>query len=252
MARIISSVAGTRSEPKDSYVFVKGTTGTFKIIFTSEGIPTKVDTLTTPVASIIKPVFLNDNSAPVPQVIATLNGALTGGQEFEYSFSWDIPAGATPSEEYIISFSGILGGQTFNFGDEYFTVAAHPGSIGMKVPSYATVDDVRKAKFNIDDYLPEIFKKDLDSRNALIEDKLYWACIRLREELNLHKARGMSENYRLFCIYYTVWSILLASRGEDGSSVSDGNLNFWRAEWERILAQEKREGVFQGIPVGRG
>ncbi len=252
MARVISSVAGTRTEPKDSYVFVKGTTGIFKIIFTSEGVPTQVDTLTVPVASIIKPVFLNDNSAPVPQVIATLNGALTAGQEFEYSFSWDIPAGATPSDEYIISFSGMLGGQTFNFGDEYFTVAAHAGSIGMKVPSYATVDDVRKAKFNIDDYLPEIFKKDLDSRNALIEDKLYWACIRLREELNLHKARGMSENYRLFCIYYTVWSILLASRGEDGSSVSDGNLNFWRAEWERILAQEKREGVFQGIPVGRG
>jgi hypothetical protein len=56
----------------------------------------------------------------------------------------------------------------------------------------------------------------------------------------------------LFCVYYTVWTILLASRGEDGSSVSSENINFWRSEWERILAQEKREGVFQGIPVGRG
>ena len=252
MARVISSVAGTRSEPKDAYAFVRGTTATFKIIFTNEGRPTQVDTATAPIARIFKPVQLNQTGAPVPEVVATLTGALTAGQEFEYSFSWDIPANITPNDEYTISYEGVLSSATLNFGDEYFTILHSAGMIGTKVPSYATVDDVRKKKFNIDDYLPEIFKKDLDTRNKLIEDHLNDACVRLREELGLHKQRGFSENYRLFCIYYTVWSILLASRGEDGSSVSDQNLSFWRSEWERIMAQEKRQSVFQGIPVGRG
>ena len=252
MARVISSVAGTRTEPKDGYVFIRGTTATFKIIFTNEGIPTVVDTATTPMALIFKPVFLNDGHTVVPQIIATLTGTLTVGQEFEYSFTWNIPADVTPNDEYIISYQGVLGGQQFNFGDEYFTIGSQAGSVGTKQPSYATIDDVRKKKFNIDDYLPKAFAKDIDTRNNLINDHLYDAAVRLREELNLHKSRSNSENYRLFCVYYTVWSILLASRGEDGSSVSSENINFWRAEWERILAQEKREGVFQGIPVGRG
>ena len=100
--------------------------------------------------------------------------------------------------------------------------------------------------------MPEIFRKDLVSRNQVLLNHIRDAGVRLREELNLHQKRGMSDNYRLFVVYYTVWSILLAARGEDGSSVSSDNLNFWRGEWERILAQEKREGVFQGIPMGRG
>ncbi len=251
MARVISSVAGTRMEPKDGYVFIRGTTATFKVIFTNEGKPTQVDTMTTPQAFICKPAFTTVGPV-VPEVIATLNGALTVNQEFEYSFTWDIPLNTVPSDEYVITFQGILGGQSFNFGDEFFCITAQAGSIGTKQPSYATVDDVRKKKFNIDDYLPKIFAKDKDSRDNLINDHLYDAASRLREELNLHKARSNSENYRLFCIYYTVYTILLASRGEDGSSVSSENLGFWRSEWERILAQEKREGVFQGIPVGRG
>lgn len=252
MARVISSVAGTRTEPTDGYAFVRGTTATFKIIFTNEGRPTKVDTGTDPTAKILSPKFLQGSGSPVPEIIATLIGSLVPGQEFEYEFTWDIPAGQVPNDEYVITYQGELGSQEFNFGDEFFTVTAAAGMLGTKIPAYATVDDVRKKKFNIDTYLPEMFRKDLDTRNQLIEDHLQDATIRLREELNLSKARGMSENYRLFCVYYTVWSILLAARGEDGSSVSDANINFWRAEWERILAQEKREGVMQGIPFGRG
>lgn len=252
MARVISSTAGTRVEPKDAYTFVRGTTATFKIIFTSEGIPTQVDTATTPQAYILNPVSLNMSSSPAPEVVAILNGALTPGQEFEYSFTWDIPMNQTPSTEYTISFKGVLGGFSYSFGDEFFTVAAQAGSIGTKQPSYATVDDVRKKKFNIDDYLPKVFAKDKDSRDNLINDHLIDAASRLREELSLFKARSNSENYRLFCIYYTVWSILLASRGEDGSSVSSENLGFWKSEWERILSQEKREGNGMGIPFGRG
>ena len=168
MARVISSVAGTRTEPKDAYSFVKGTSATFKIIFENEGRPTTVDTGSEPTAMILLPNFLQGNAAsPVPLIIASLAGTLTPGQEFEYSFTWEIPSNVTPSDEYIITFQAELGMQQYNFGDEFFTVTAFAGSINTQVPSYATVDDVRKKKFNIDTYLPEIFRKDLDSRNIL-------------------------------------------------------------------------------------
>lgn len=252
MSRVISSVAGSRSEPKDSYIFVRGTTVTFKTIFTNNGIPTKVDNATVPNIKILNPVFLSSGNTPVPEIIATIDGSLVAGQEFEYQFVWTIPVTLTPSTEYIVSYQGTLGSQQFNFGDEFFAVIASAGMIGMATPSYATVDDVRKKKFNIDTYLPEQFRKDLITRNLLIEDHLSDASDRLREELNLHQVRSNTTNYRLFCVYYTVWSILLASRGEDGSSVSSENLNFWKAEWERILAVEKRRGSMQGIPMGRG
>lgn len=252
MSRVISSVAGTRTEPKDSYIFVRGTTATFKTTFTSDNRQILVDTATIPTAKILAPAFLNSGNTPVPEILATLDGSLVTGQEFEYQFTWDIPISLTPLDSFVISYQGQLGSQQFNFGDEYFTVIPAAGMIGMKTPSYATVDDVRKKKFNIDTYLPEQFRKDLDTRNMLIAEHLNDASQRLREELNLNQARGMSENYRLFCIYYTVYTILLAGRGEDGSSVSSENLNFWRSEWERILAQEKRRGVLQGVPLGRG
>lgn len=251
MARVISSVAGTRTEPKDGYTFVRGTTASFKTIFTNNGVPTTIDPGTAR-ALILQPRFLDNGQTPAPTVIATLVGDFTPGQEFEYKFEWTIPGNLTPLDNYIISYKAQINGQEFDMGDEFFTVTPYAGSIGMKTPAYATVDDIRKYKFNIDSFLPEAFRKDLDSRNQLLEEHLQNATTRLREELNLHKSRGMSENYRLFAIYYSIWSIMLASRGEDGSSVSQYNLDTWRAEWERILAQEKREGVFQGVPVGRG
>lgn len=249
---MISSTAGTRTEPKDGYIFVRGTTALFKTILTNDGKPTRVDTGIPPKALILEPRFLSDNDAPVPNVIAELDGSLVAGQDFEYQFEWAIPGSQTPLDTYIISYTGTLNAQELNFGDEFFTIQPFAGVVGTIQPAYATVDDVRKYKFNIDTYLPEVFRKDLDSRNQVIQEHLNNATTRLREELNLHKARGMSENYRLFAIYYTIWSVLLASRGEDGSSVSQFNLDTYRAEWERILAQEKREGVFQGVPVGRG
>lgn len=252
MSRVISSVAGTRTEPKDSYVFVRGTTATFKIIFMNNGRPTQVDTSTIPELKILQPVFLNQGNTPVPEVIATLQGTLVPGQDFEYQFTWSIPVNFVPLDNYIASYQGILGGQSFTFGDEYFTVTPNAGMISTLSPMYATPDDVRKKKFNIDTYMPEAFRKDLTSRNQLLEEHLRDASDRLREELNLNQARGNTANNRLFCVYYTVWTVLLAARGEDGSAVSDQNLLFWRNEWERILAVEKRRGVMQGIPMGRG
>ena len=252
MSRVISSVAGTRTEPKDSYIFVRGTTATFKIIFTNEGRPIQVDTATVPQMNVLQPAFLNSGNTPVPEVYATINGTLVSGQDFEYQFVWDIPASMVPLDNYIASYQGILGSQSFNFGDEFFTIVPAAGMIGTLSPMYATVDDVRLKKFNIDTYLPEAYRKDLTTRNMLIEDHLRDASARLREELNLNQIRGNTSNNRLFCIYYTVYTILLAGRGEDGSAVSDQNILFWRNECERILAVEKRRGVLNGIPMGRG
>jgi len=197
-------------------------------------------------------MFLNKSGSPTPVVLATLSGSLVPGQEYEYQFTWDVPTNLTPLDEYVVTYSGIVGSITYSFGDEYFAILAGAGVIGMKTISYATVSDVRMMKFNIDEYLPETTRKDLTARNNLIEFHLRNAATRLREELNLHRARGNTENYKLFCIFYTIWTIMLASRGEDGSSISDSNLNYWRAEWNRILDQEKRRSVAQGIALGRG
>lgn len=252
MSAVVSPIAGTRTEPKDSYSFVRGTTATFKTIFTSDGAPTTADSSTIPTATILKPIFLTSGNIPVPETVVVLPGTLVPGQQFEYQFIWDIPVETIPVDEYIVSYQAQVGGILNVFGDEFFTVTAAPGMIGLKIPSYATVTDVRQKKFNIDDYLPKAIAQDLIARNNLIEAHLRDATTKLREELNLNKSRGMSENYRLFCVYYSIWSILLASRGEDGSSVSDQNIMFWRNEWMNILAQEKRESVLQGVPLGRG
>lgn len=255
MAAVISPVTGTRVEPIDAYIFVRGTTNTFKMIFTNNGIPVTMDLATKPVAKILNPSHLSKGNVPVPEVLAVIEGELTVGQQFEYSFSWDIPADIVPSDQYIVSYEGIFGTVNNNFGDEFFTLSHGAGQIGLKFQSYATVSDVRAKKFNIDDYLPKALGNNaasLTARNDLIEKHLRDASTKLREELNLSKSRGNSENYRLFCTYYTVWSILLASRGEDGSSVSSENLMTWKSEWINILEQEKRESVLQGVPLGRG
>jgi len=252
MAAVVSPITGTRIEPIDSYQFVRGTTATFKTIFLNNNMPTNVDTATSPTAYILEPMFLNKSGSPSPVILATLTGTLVPGQQFEYQFEWNVPADAMPLDEYVISYSGILGGTTYSFGDEYFTIISGPSQLGIKYPTYATVSDIRMMKFNIDDFMPPTTRQDLTARNNLIEFHLRNATTKLREELNLHRARGNTENYRLFCIYYAIWSILLAARSEDGSSVSDQNLNFWRSEANRILEQEKRKSVAQGIPLGRG
>lgn len=251
MSRVISSTSGTRTEPIDSYKFLRGTTVTFKATFMNEGTPTKVNSSTQPTARITSPVFTNPGG-PAPLLIAAIPGVLTVGQEFEYSFEWDVPAGLLPLDGYVVQYEATIGAFSNVFGDEYFSVVSELGQIQMKHSGYATVDDIRRKKFNIDDYLPVTIKKDTNARNDLIQSHIDDATSKLREELPLFKQRGNSENFRLFVIYYTIWSLLLASRGEDGSSVSDRNIYFWQNEWQRILAQEKREGVMQGIPMGRG
>jgi hypothetical protein len=252
MAAVISPIAGTRTEPRDGYRFIRGTTVKFKQTFMQNGEPVNVDTATQPTARILEPMFLNKSGSTTPVILATINGTLVPGQQFEYEFEWDVPADLVPLDDYVITYSGTVGASTYQFGDEYFAIYVGAGQVGLKVFSYATVTDIRMQKFNIDDYLPETTRKDLNARNNIIEFHLQNATSRLREELNLHKSRSNTENYRLFCIYYTIWSILLASRGEDGSSVSDQNIAYWRGEWTRILDSIKRRSDFQGIAFGRG
>jgi hypothetical protein len=252
MAAVISPVGGTRIEPTDNYQFVRGTTATFKATFMNNGAPTQVDAMTTPNALILEPLFLNKSGSITPVVVVSMPGSLVAGQQFEYEFTWDIPINQMPLDEYIVSYNGMVGGINFNFGDEYFTVLASAGNIGLKHTSYATVTDIRMMKFNIDDYLPKILASSLTERNNVIEFHLNKATTKLREELSLHRSRTNTENFKLFCIYYTVWSILLASRGEDSSSVSDSNLQYWKGEAMKILDQEKRKSLFQGLPFSRG
>ena len=251
MASVVSSVAGLRTAPLDSYIFLSGTDVTFQCTFTQDGKPTTVDTLTQPVATILEPMFLNKSGSANPVVLATILGTLTPGQQFEYSFTWSIPADIFPNNEYIVSYSAVIGGFNVFCGDEFFSITSALGQVGLKTVSYATVTDVRMQKMNIDSYLPDTIAKDVDARNAVIDYHLKNASNRLREELNLHRARGNTENYRLFCVFYSIYTILLGARGEDGSSISDQNILYWRTEADRILAQEKRRSIWQGIPAAR-
>jgi hypothetical protein len=249
---VISPIAGTRIEPPDGYVFMRGTTATFKVIFTMSDNPTTVDANTFPVAQIFAPQFLGPSEIFNPVILATINGNLVPGQQFEYQFVWDIPNTVVPLDDYIISYYATVNGLYNNYGDEYFTINGTSGPVGIRRTGFCTVNDIRQKKFNIDDYLPKALAADVRGRDSLIYAHIVDASNRLREELNLAKMRQVTENFRLFTIYYTIWSILLAARGEDGSSVSDSNIQYWRTEWSNILAQEKRESVLQGIPMGRG
>ena len=86
MSAVISSVGGTRTEPVDSYSFVRGTTAIFKVTFLNNDIPTRVDVSTFPVAQILQPLFLSQGNA-VPQVLFTLQSV--AGQWVVVSASWE-------------------------------------------------------------------------------------------------------------------------------------------------------------------
>jgi hypothetical protein len=258
MPVFVSPTSGTRTEPTDSLIFTRGTIATFKTTFTNNGIPTVVDTGTEPLMRIRQPRFIQNIGTPFTasngdnNVIFQTTGALVANQQFEYEFQWNIPSNIVPSDEYAAVYVARIGGILLEYGSELFTIASGPGVVNTKPHFYATVDDIRAHKFNIDDYLPKAIAKDLNARNQLIQTHIRFATEKLQEELNLTQSRSNSYAYRIFTVMYSIYSILLASRGEDGSSVSDQNLNFYRSEWKAILEQEKREGVLQGLPLGRG
>lgn len=253
MAVLVSPSAGTRTEPTDGYIFSRGSTVTLKATFQSDSQPTQVDTGTVPKLRIIQPAFLeNGGVSTVSNIVAEIDGSLVTGQNFEYEFSWAIPANIVPSDQYAAVYMATIGGLFLEYGSELITIIAGAGTVNIAGRYYATVDDVRNKKFNIDSYLPNVVANDLTARNNLILSHIKDGTEKLQEELNLHKSRSFSVNYRLFTVYYAIWSIMLAARGEDGSSVSDTNLSYWKNEWMHLLAQMKRESQFQGLPLGRG
>ena len=241
--RIPPSANGTRIEPKDSYKFVVGSTAIFKATFTDTDKPVQVDTGTTPTAII----YQNGN------VLETVSGSLVEGQLYEYKFEWAIPAEVDlRGTTYSISYRGYLGGNEYSWGHEFFELNGGPANVKLKVQAYATVDELRQDKFNIDSYLPESLSKDKTARDHLLHQQLVSASKWLNGQLNLRDFHSSyNDNFNQFTRYYAIWSILGQSLGEEGSAVSDRSLRFWEDKWKAVLKQIKMHSQLSNIPTGR-
>jgi hypothetical protein len=247
----VNSQQGTRTTPKDAYRFVRGTTARFKMTVTSGNMPVDVDAGTALMANILQPAFLNIQ-APTQGIIANLIGKKVEGTQYEYEFNWVVPTNLPPDDLYVIQYKGFMSGVEYVFGDEFFTISVTPETLGTLDYGYCTVQDVRLTKNNIDSYFPESLANSVHKRDEVILFHIKNGTDFLREQLNLAQARGFSANYRLFTIYYAIWSIMMNAYGEDGSSVSIERLDHYKKLWDEILAQEKRKGIGMGIPYGRG
>lgn len=182
-----------------------------------------------------------------------------------YKANWTVPGtfqgqALIPNDNYVISykanFFGLINAAPNNyteFDSEYFAIDRLDGPIMGRFPAYATIDDLRMNFFQIDAYLPEgVNKTDTEARNKVLQYHLERASEKLNGELNLHQIRGNSSERREYVAIRAIYTIMLASRGQTGSAVSDGMLEHWRNRANKILEQFKREGVAQGVPLGRG
>ena len=241
--RIPPSANGTRIEPKDSYIFVVGSTAIFKATFTDTDKPIQVDTGTTPTATIYQG----------SSVLEAVSGSLMDGQLYEYKFEWSVPADVDlKGTTYSITYSGFLGGVEYAWGSEFFRLQAGPSNVKLKVQAYATVDELRQDKFNIDSYLPESLSKDKAARDHLLHQQLVSASKWLNGQLNLRDFHSSyNDNFNQFVRYYALWSILGQSLGEEGSAVSDRSLRFWEDKWKAVLKQIKMHSQLSNIPTGR-
>jgi hypothetical protein len=183
-----------------------------------------------------------------------------------YRKTWDVPRitsqGLTlhPSGDYVVSYKANFVGlilpppsNLIEFDSEMFTLEYIDAPIYGRFPAYATIDDLRQTFFDVDAYLPEsIDRTDVENRNKLLQYHLERACDKLREELNMHQVRSNSSDRKEYVASRAVFTILMAARGQNSSAISNELLKEWRERAEYILAQLKREGVAQGIPMGRG
>ena len=241
--RIPPSANGTRIEPKDSYIFVIGSTAIFKATFTDTDKPVQVDTGSTAKATI----YQNGN------VVETVVGALVSGQNYEYQFNWIVPSDiGLNSSTFSVTYTGFLGGTEYNWGYEFFRLQSGPSNVKLKVQAYATVDELRQDKFNIDSYLPENLSKDKAARDHLLHQQLVSASKWLNGQLNLRDFHSSyNDNFNQFVRFYALWSILGQSLGEEGSAVSDRSLRFWEDKWKAVLKQIKMHSQLSNIPAGR-
>lgn len=241
--RIPPSANGTRIEPKDSYIFVTGSTAIFKATFTDTDKPIQVDTGTAPLATI----FQQGNA------VDTIVGTLVEGQLYEYKFEWSVPSSINiKGITFSVSYTGFLGGVEYAWGQEFFRLQSSPSNIKLKVQAYATVDELRMDKFNIDSYLPNDLSKDKAARDHLLHQQLVNASKWLNGQLNLRDFHSSyNDNFNQFVRYYAIWSILGQSMGEEGSAVSDRSLRFWESKWAAVLKQIKMHSQLSNIPTGR-
>jgi len=241
--RIPPSANGTRIEPKDSYIFVAGSTAIFKATFTDSDKPVQVDTGTQPMAGIYQNGCL----------VETVSGELVTGQSYEYQFSWSIPSDINVSSStFSITYTGYLGGVEYNWGGEFFRIQLGPSNVKLKVQAYATVDELRQDKFNIDSYLPESLSKDRAARDHLLHQQLVSASKWLNGQLNLRDFHyAYNDNFNQCVRYYAIWTILGQSLGEEGSAVSERSLRHWEDRWKHVLKQIKMHSQLSNIPTGR-
>jgi hypothetical protein len=187
----------------------------------------------------------------------------------QYRATWVVPTHAPqvaggfaliPTDEYIVTyranFFGLLDAepdQLKQFDSELFTIQEMDGPVFGRFPAYATISDLRKTFFNIDEYLPEALDRaDVEGRNEILQWHLERATDKLHEEMNLAQIRASSSDRREYVAARAVYTIFLASRGQKGSAISEAMIKEWKERAEYVLAQIKREGIAQGIPLGRG
>lgn len=239
----LNSSIGSRTIPKDRYKFTAGSTAIFQATFTDTDKPIRVDTGTHARAVI----YQND------VVLTEITGELTVGQNYEYQFDWNIPQDISLNRIYSIEYRGILSGIEYVWGREYFSVNNSPQNIKLKQPAYATVDEVRKLKQNIDAYLSPVIKDDKAARDSIIHEFLVDSSKELNGQLNLRDFHTVyNDNFNLYTKYHAIWSIIGSQMGENSATVSDRSLGFWEKKWKHTLKQIKMHSQLSAIPAGRG
>lgn len=236
------SALGSRTILKDSYRFISGTRAEFQAVFSDSDKPVSVDVGSTPRADI----FADD------VLIASLQGELSTGQLYEYSFFWDVPGDQDTRRVFRIQYRGHLSQVEYVWGHEFFKVTNSPSNIKLKTPTYATVDQLRLSKPNIDSYLPVSLRGNKPQRDIILQEFLSVSTKELNGQLNLRDFHySFNDNFNLYTRYHAIWSIMGSQMGEDGSSVSDKSLAFWEKKWTGVLKQIKMHSQLSNIPTGR-
>lgn len=244
---------GNRRVPIDDLFGLTGGTVTFEVTVTVGNRPTDPKNNDVEV-EIFSPAFLKGGFQSIdgPFVMTRLDIGI-------YEFTYNIPLSLTPSDEYMAfykaNFDTIVSGSPDNFvtfSTEFFSIRETGSPVGAFHSTYATVADVRSAFFNIDSFLPDNIAKDTDKRDKILQDHLIVATDKLRESLNLTQIRAHSADRREYTLARAIYTILIASKGQRGSAISSELLKEWDRRAERILAQLKREGDPQSMPLGLG